>query len=595
LNFVYDSNIYGVDCIEFSDGYLCSSDINSGGGSGYTNLTQFVDQNNWKLFYSNGSGDVTELSLGTTGQYLKSSGTTSAPTWDTPSGSGTSYWDRNTDLNYLYPINNGDALVINRLYTSNIDIGAETAFDVRMFLSDGIDETDQGKGFYFIAGRGYGTTSETTLTGSNSGIIYFQTLQPTSTIVTNAYEQAGGGASGGITQFISNGGSAVAESGYAFGGEGGQFTQVAGAGGIAVASTDSYGGTGGPFVLTPGTGGNTFLTTENGVSTSGDAGYLIFNGQQGGQGHNYYVSGYNDGTYLQGGTGSSLIFNGGVGGRALFNTGTSTGEGYGGSGGALTFTGKRGGDVSCVSANSITGFGGNAGDISFLGSQGGTANTVSDGYGGSGSYILFQSGKAGLGSSSDGTDGDITFSDGYGNTILQMYGDGSMDSYFGGDIYATDFITLSKVADVKDSVSALSKLNNMSEWLYTDSKSGEIKIDYNKHYAGAYKTIDSINLVQKEKVIGENCFLDEKGLEVCEDIVETYLDKVVEKKSIGYLSMETRVAEMEKMIYELKNQNELLTQQLEGITGEQIELYNINKQQDEAICSIKLFDWCLIK
>jgi hypothetical protein len=53
-------------------------------GAGYTNLTQFVDQTNWRLFYSNGSGDVTELALGTSGQLLQSAGTTSAPTWLTP-------------------------------------------------------------------------------------------------------------------------------------------------------------------------------------------------------------------------------------------------------------------------------------------------------------------------------------------------------------------------------------------------------------------------------------------------------------------------------------------------------------------------------
>jgi hypothetical protein len=54
------------------------------GSSAYTNLTQFVAQTNWRLFYSNGSGDVTELALGTSGQLLQANGTTSAPTWLTP-------------------------------------------------------------------------------------------------------------------------------------------------------------------------------------------------------------------------------------------------------------------------------------------------------------------------------------------------------------------------------------------------------------------------------------------------------------------------------------------------------------------------------
>lgn len=57
-------------------------------GSGYTNLTSFVDQTAWRLFYSNTDGDVTELALGASGEYLKSNGASAAPTWATPAGSG---------------------------------------------------------------------------------------------------------------------------------------------------------------------------------------------------------------------------------------------------------------------------------------------------------------------------------------------------------------------------------------------------------------------------------------------------------------------------------------------------------------------------
>lgn len=58
----------------------------AGGSGGYTNLTSFVDQTAWRVFYSNTAGDVTELALGADGTYLKSNGATSAPTWATPSG-----------------------------------------------------------------------------------------------------------------------------------------------------------------------------------------------------------------------------------------------------------------------------------------------------------------------------------------------------------------------------------------------------------------------------------------------------------------------------------------------------------------------------
>jgi hypothetical protein len=40
---------------------------------------------NWRVFYSNGSGAVIELALGSSGQYLKSNGASSAPSFDTPS------------------------------------------------------------------------------------------------------------------------------------------------------------------------------------------------------------------------------------------------------------------------------------------------------------------------------------------------------------------------------------------------------------------------------------------------------------------------------------------------------------------------------
>ena len=53
---------------------------------GYTNLTSFIAQTAWRLFYSDASGDVKELALGADGEYLKSNGAALAPSWATPSG-----------------------------------------------------------------------------------------------------------------------------------------------------------------------------------------------------------------------------------------------------------------------------------------------------------------------------------------------------------------------------------------------------------------------------------------------------------------------------------------------------------------------------
>ncbi|MFA6076858.1 MAG: tail fiber domain-containing protein [Candidatus Paceibacterota bacterium] len=51
-------------------------------------LTQFVGNGNWRVFYSDGSGDVQELALGALGTFLQANGVSSAPTWATPAGSG---------------------------------------------------------------------------------------------------------------------------------------------------------------------------------------------------------------------------------------------------------------------------------------------------------------------------------------------------------------------------------------------------------------------------------------------------------------------------------------------------------------------------
>lgn len=53
------------------------------------------------------------------------------------------------------------------------------------------------------------------------------------------------------------------------------------------------------------------------------------------------------------------------------------------------------------------------------------------------------------------------------------------------------------------------------------------------------------------------------------------------------------LAEMEKMIWELKEQNIFLQEQINNLTGKDILITEANKRQDEAICTIKIFDWCL--
>ena len=74
-------------------------------GGGYTNLTEFVSQTAWRLFYSNGSGDVTELALGADQTYLMSNGSTSAPTFEAISGGGHTIEDEGTPLTQRTKLN----------------------------------------------------------------------------------------------------------------------------------------------------------------------------------------------------------------------------------------------------------------------------------------------------------------------------------------------------------------------------------------------------------------------------------------------------------------------------------------------------------
>lgn len=56
--------------------------------TGFTNLTDFDSQTAYRTLYVDGSGDVQELAHGTSGQVLTSNGTSSNPSWQTPSGGG---------------------------------------------------------------------------------------------------------------------------------------------------------------------------------------------------------------------------------------------------------------------------------------------------------------------------------------------------------------------------------------------------------------------------------------------------------------------------------------------------------------------------
>jgi len=70
--------------------------------SGYTDLTDFVDQTAWRFFYSNGDKDVKEVALGTDGQVLTSTGVDSAPGFeDAPGAAGGDAWGDAVDADIV--------------------------------------------------------------------------------------------------------------------------------------------------------------------------------------------------------------------------------------------------------------------------------------------------------------------------------------------------------------------------------------------------------------------------------------------------------------------------------------------------------------
>ena len=72
---------------------------------------------NWKLFYSNSTGAVNELALGTAGQVFQSTGVSSVPSWITPYSGLTNF----SESNYLYNTRTGVKLLATNAAT-NVDV-----------------------------------------------------------------------------------------------------------------------------------------------------------------------------------------------------------------------------------------------------------------------------------------------------------------------------------------------------------------------------------------------------------------------------------------------------------------------------------------
>jgi hypothetical protein len=174
---------------------------------------------------------------------------------------------------------------------------------------------------------------------------------------------------------------------------------------------------------------------------------------------------------------------------------------------------------------------------------------------------------------------------GTNSSIISIY------SY--GNISSAGYITRTDVFDTAKG-SALNMIKDASSYKNLDgsinhSAFGISAVIYDK------QVIDKI--IQTPREI-DNCsdVFDIKLNEtkkICNKI--TVIENITTFKTIQEegVSLDKEVALLKQSIYELKVQNEYLQSQINNLTGQDIDLSKVNDVQNEAICSIKIFDWCI--
>ncbi|NBW18710.1 MAG: hypothetical protein EBR82_63130, partial [Caulobacteraceae bacterium] len=93
---VLEAGAFGTSAGQFAEGNHTHSQLHN--QSHVITSTSDHTANNWKVWYSNGSGQVTELSLGAANTVLTSNGASSAPTFTAPAAGGSKTYARFTAL-----------------------------------------------------------------------------------------------------------------------------------------------------------------------------------------------------------------------------------------------------------------------------------------------------------------------------------------------------------------------------------------------------------------------------------------------------------------------------------------------------------------
>jgi hypothetical protein len=132
---------------------------------GYTNLTQFIAQTAWRLFYSDANGDVQELALGASGNFLQSNGASSVPTWVAPAGSGDMLLGTAQVVTASKTFDPGTLLLNDTASAFNLILGSTgTSLSANRTLSFAVNNADR-----LLTINGDTTLSGGTHSGTNTG------------------------------------------------------------------------------------------------------------------------------------------------------------------------------------------------------------------------------------------------------------------------------------------------------------------------------------------------------------------------------------------------------------------------------------------
>lgn len=143
-----------------------------------------------RLFYTDGSGDITELAFGTDGQVLTSTGTTTAPAFETPSGGGNNYFnnqfiDQSGGTSDTYGALSGSINSSNAVFT--VSQGAYATGTLEVFLNGKLVLQGTGGGWTETTpASGTFTFVEAPVTGDEITVRYQTATLSAETVVTQA-------------------------------------------------------------------------------------------------------------------------------------------------------------------------------------------------------------------------------------------------------------------------------------------------------------------------------------------------------------------------------------------------------------------------